>query len=252
MCGTTGSEATARLLDNIDGTVFTLGDNLNQSSSLDEFKNCYAPTWGRHKARTHPVIGNHDNDTSNASGYYEYFGERAGEAGKGYYAYDVGAWQIVVLNSEIDTSEHSEQAEWLRTTLATRRAQCTIAMAHRPLFSSGPHGRDGDQEKMRALWNILYDYDVDLMLSGHDHDYERFAPQNPNGERDDARGIRQFVVGTGGAAPFPFGEPQPNSEKRITGPFGVLKLTLHETSYAWEFVSIAPLLFKDSGTGECH
>lgn len=252
VCDARGDEATAGILDNIEGTVFTLGDNVYPNGTLEQFQKCYEASWGRHKARTRPVPGNHDYNTGGARGYFEYFGARAGDPTRGYYSYKLGVWHILVLNSEIETDENSAQVQWIRDELAQQPTTCTVAMFHRPLFSSGPHGRDGSGEKTRALWNVLYENNVDVILNGHDHDYERFAPQNPQGERDDARGIRQFVVGTGGASPYIFGDPKANSEKRITGPFGVLKLTLHATSYDWEFISIAPLLFKDSGTGECH
>lgn len=252
VCNARGDEATADLLDDIEGTVFTLGDNVYPNGTLEQFMECYEPSWGRHKTRTRPVPGNHDYNTGGARGYYAYFGERAGDPTRGYYSYTLGAWHIIVLNSEIETGENSEQVAWLRDDLALHPTRCTVAMFHRPLFSSGPHGRDGSGDKTRALWEVLYENDVDVILNGHDHMYERFAPQNPRGERDDARGIRQFIVGTAGAAPYGFGAPKPHSEKRIAGPFGVLKLTLHETRYAWEFVTIAPLLFNDSGSGECH
>lgn len=252
VCRATGDEATARILDRIEGTVFTLGDNVYLNGTAEEFQTCFQESWGRHKARIRPVPGNHDYNTPNATGYYAYFGEAAGDPTKGYYSYDLGAWHIVVLNSEVDTELNSAQAQWLREDLAAHPALCTVAMMHRPLFSSGPHGRDGSGEKSRPLWEVLYENNVDLILNGHEHTYERFAPQNPQGEPDVARGIRQIVVGTGGAVPYPFGEPKPNSEKRIAGPFGVLKLTLHETAYDWNFVSVAPLLFGDRGTGECH
>lgn len=252
VCAATGDNATAQLLDNIDGIVFTLGDNVYPNGSAEQFQECYEPTWGRHKARTYPIPGNHDYNTGGAKAYYDYFGARAGEPGKGYYSFDVGAWHIVALNSEIETGENSAQVEWLRDDLAQHPAQCTLALFHRPLFSSGPHGRDGSGEKTRALWNVLYENNADVILSGHDHDYERFAPQNPQGARDDARGMRQFVVGTGGAVPYVFRDIQPHSEKRIAAMFGVLKVTLHERSYDWQFVPITRGLFGDSGTGECH
>lgn len=251
VCGAAGDEATARILDGIEGTVFTLGDNVYPSGTLEEYQTCYEESWGRHKARTRPVPGNHDYN-SGGQGYYDYFGAVAGEPGRGYYSYDLGAWHVIVLNSEIETGEGSGQIEWLRADLQAHPATCTIALMHRPLFSSGPHGRDGSGEKVRPLWEVLYENNADVVAGGHDHNYERFARQNPQGEIDEARGIRQFVAGTGGAAPYPFGDVKPNSERHIAGPFGVLKLTLHATSYDWEFVSIAPLLFKDSGTGECH
>ena len=252
VCGATGDEATAQLIEKIDGLVFTLGDNVYPNGSAKQFQECYAPTWGKFKARTYPIPGNHDYNTGGAQAYYEYFGARAGEAGKGYYSFDVGAWHIVALNSEIETDENSAQVQWLRDDLAQHSAQCTLAMFHRPLFSSGPHGSDGSGIKTRVLWDVLYENNADVILNGHDHAYERFAPQNPNGERDDARGIRQFVVGTGGAVPYTFREIKPNSEKRIPMMFGVLQLTLHETSYDWKFIPVTGMFFADSGQGECH
>ena len=252
VCSAKGDEATAQLLDNIDGIVFTLGDNVYPNGSPEQFRDCYAPSWGRHRARTYPAPGNHDYNTGGAKGYYDLFGARAGEPDKGYYSYNVGAWHIIVLNSEIETGEDSAQVQWLRDDLAQHPAKCTLAMFHRPLFSSGPHGRDGSGEKTRALWDVLYEYNADVILNGHDHDYERFAPQDPHGNADAARGIRQFVVGTGGAAPYPFGEIKPNSEARRTGHLGVMKLTLHATSFSWEFIPVMGALFGDSGQGECH
>jgi hypothetical protein len=252
VCNASGDEATAQLLDKIDGAIFTLGDNVYPNGSPEQFQNCYDPTWGRFKARTYPAPGNHDYNTAGAKGYYGYFGARAGDPTQGYYSYDVGAWHIIVLNSEIDTGENSAQGQWLRDDLQKHPASCTLAMFHRPLFSSGPHGDDGSGAKTRPLWDVLYQNNADVILNGHDHDYERFAPQDPNGKADAQRGIREFVVGTGGAAPYVFRVIKPNSEKRIAGAFGVLKLTLHATSYDWEFVSVAPLLFHDSGTSVCH
>ncbi|MBI4674060.1 MAG: metallophosphoesterase [Chloroflexi bacterium] len=252
VCDAQGDEATARLLDNLEGIVFTLGDNVYPNGSPEQFQKCYEPTWGRHKARTYPVPGNHDYNTGGAKGYYDYFGARAGDPKKGYYAYDVGAWRIIALNSEMDTGENSAQVQWLRDDLAQHPTQCALAMFHRPLFSSGPHGRDGGGEKTRVFWQVLYENNADVILNGHDHDYERFAPQDPNGKADAARGIREFVVGTGGGVPYAFGEIKPNSEARRAGRFGVLKLTLRATSYDWEFIAVTGALFGDSGRGECH
>lgn len=252
VCEAKGDEATAQILDGIDGTVFTLGDNVYPKGTLQEFQDCYDPSWGRFKAHTHPVAGNHDYVTAGASGYYEYFGASAGDPARGYYAYDVGTWHIIVLNSEVATGENSVQVQWLREELTQHPTKCTLAMFHRPLFSSGPHGHDGSGDKTLPLWNVLYENDADVILNGHDHIYERFAPQDPQGKRDNASGIREFVVGTGGASPYPVKAVKPNSEKHFAGPFGVLKLTLHAASYDWEFVSVAPLVFRDHGTGECH
>ncbi|HZQ07214.1 MAG TPA: metallophosphoesterase [Anaerolineae bacterium] len=164
----------------------------------------------------------------------------------------MGAWHILALNSEIDTSANSPQVKWMRADLAAHPTLCTLAMFHRPLFSSGPHGYDGSGEKARPLWQVLYENNADLILNGHDHDYERFAPQDPLGNADPSRGIREIVVGTGGATPYMFGKIKPNSEVRRAPVLGVLKLTLHESSYSWEFVPTTFLLFRDSGTDKCH
>jgi hypothetical protein len=248
-CGLTSDEATSKLLDSIPGTVFTVGDNAYPYGTADEFAKCYASSWGRHKSRTRPVPGNHDYATGNASGYFGYFGASAGDPTKGYYSYGVGAWHIIALNSEIAVGAGSKQEQWLRADLAAHPAMCTLAYWHKPRFSSGPHNNDATYE---ALWQALYDGNADVVLNGHDHDYERFAPQDPLGRADAVRGIREFVVGTGGETLYPFTNIRPNSELRRTGVFGVLKLTLHATSYDWQFISAAGNTFTDSGTGACH
>lgn len=252
VCAAQGDEATAALLDQLPGTVFTLGDNVYSFGTAKEFANCYEPSWGRHKARTRPVPGNHDYATAGASGYYAYFGANAGEPGRGFYSYDLGAWHILALNSEVEMTEGSPQGQWLAADLAAHPAGCTLAMFHRPLFSSGPHGRDGSGAKTRALWDALYAAGVDVILNGHDHDYERFAPQDPQGRADPAHGIREFVVGTGGAFPYIFVSTRPNSEVRHAAQFGVLRLELHATSYDWEFIPASGGVFRDSGRGDCH
>ena len=244
-----GDEATAKLLDQIPGTVFTLGDNAYDLGTRSEFANCYDPTWGRHKARTHPAPGNHDYATARAAGYFGYFGASAGDPAKGYYAYNLGAWHIVVLNSEIAVGAGSAQEKWLRADLAAHTARCTLAYWHRPRFSSGPHGSD---PTFQPFWQALYDAHADVVLSGHDHDYERFAPQAPDGSADPVNGLREFVVGTGGASRYPFLLPQPNSEVREAATWGVLKLILHPSSYDWEFIPVAGESFTDAGSADCH
>jgi hypothetical protein len=249
-CDSDGDEATALLLDKIEGTVFTLGDNVYDDGWLWEFNDCYDPSWGRHKARTKPSNGNHETyGTSDMAGYFDYFGAVAGERGKGYYSYNIGAWHVIVINNMIDVAATSQQATWLKADLAANPTKCTLAYWHYPLFSSGDHG---NQTKMRPIFQILYDAGVDLVLTGHDHHYERFAKQTPNAVADPERGIREFVVGTGGASDYGVDNPQPNSEVRHTGTFGVLKLTLHPTAYTWEFVPIAGKTFTDAGTTACH
>jgi len=250
-CDSAGDTATAKLLDNISGTVFTVGDNAYESGSATEFANCYEPTWGRHKARTKPSVGNHEYRTPGASGYFGYFGARAGDPTKGYYAYDRGSWHVVVLNSNCaevgGCGRSSTQGQWLREDLAAHSNKCTLAYWHHPRFSSG-----GDESDVAPFWNALYKGGADVVLSGHDHNYERFAPQRPDGTLDRGRGIREFVVGTGGADFSTFDSIKPNSRARNDHTHGVLKLTLHPSSYEWKFVPVADETFTDSGTTACH
>jgi len=245
-----GDTATAALLDAIPGTVYTLGDNAYDSGTTTEFANYYDPTWGRHKARTKPSPGNHDYNTAGATGYYGYFGAAAGDPAKGYYSYDLGNWHIVVINSNIARGAGSAQEQWLRADLAASTKPCSLAYWHHPRFTSGAnHAPD---TSMGPVWQALYDFNADVVLSGHNHQYERFAPQNPSGQLDTTRGLREFVAGTGGASHYSFGTIQPNSEVRNGDTFGVLKLTLHSNSYDWKFVPEAGKTFTDSGTGTCH
>jgi len=244
------AEPTAALLDNIPGTVFTAGDNAYPDGSASDYASCYDPSWGRHKARTRPAPGNHDYQTSGATGYYNYFGAAAGPAGRGYYSYDLGAWHIVSLNSNVSMSAGSAQETWLRADLAASTKRCTIAYWHHPRFSSGSN--HGSSTQSAGVWQALYEAGAEIVISGHDHEYERFAPQTPSGAADPTSGIREFVVGTGGAGLYSFATPLPNSEVRDDASFGVLKLTLSDGSYAWEFIPIAGDSFRDSGSGTCH
>jgi len=248
-CSSNGDEATASLLDGISGTVFTAGDNAYENGTADEYANCYNPSWGRHKGRTHPASGNHDYNTSGASGYYGYFGSAAGDPSKGYYSYTLGAWHIVVLNSNIAMNAGSPQESWLRGDLAAHPVKCTLAVLHQPRFSSGPHG---SSPAVQPLWEALYAAGADVAVVGHDHLYERFAPQTPSGQLDAARGIREFVVGTGGAPLYPFAISAPNSQVKNNTTYGVLKLNLYSDHYDWQFVPIAGSSFTDSGSGACH
>lgn len=250
-----GAEATAKLIDSIPGTVFAVGDLAYPDGSDEQFAKCYGPTWGRFKDRTRPAPGNHEYHSDGASGYVRYFGTAAGDPKKGYYSYELGQWHIIALNSECDEvagcSATSVQGNWLKQDLEEHRAGCTLAYFHKPLFSSGlKHGNDLE---VKPLWDILYHFGADVVLNGHDHDYERFAPQDPNGTADSQHGIREFVVGTGGKNSHRvFGTAHPNSEVRQANTFGVLKLTLHPKSYDWEFVPEAGKTFTDSGTARCH
>jgi hypothetical protein len=250
-CGLQSDEATAALLDIIPGTVFTAGDHVHPAGSAEAFAQCYNPSWGRHKARTRPVPGNHDYAIPGAADYFAYFGAAAGDPTKGYYSYDLGAWHIIALNSMCNAAgcaQGSAQEAWLRADLAAHPTTCTLAYWHHPLFSS----RYGTDTQVQPLWQALYDAGADVVLNGHAHTYERFAPQTPHGQRDDARGIRSFMVGTGGAPLRPFATNQPHSEVRNNTTHGVLKLTLHATSYEWQFVPVAGQTFTDTGSTACH
>lgn len=242
-------EATALLLDEIDGTVFTAGDNVYPWGSAADYAGCYDPSWGRHRDRTRPVPGNAEYHTAGAAGYFEYFGARAGAAGEGYYSYDLGAWHIVALNSNVAMSAGAPQEQWLRADLAGSDRTCMLAYWHHARFSSGTD--HGSSTASAPLWEALYEAGAEIVLSGHDHGYERFAPQTPDGAADPERGIRQFVVGTGGGALDGFGTPQPNSEVRSSSAHGVLKLTLRPDGYDWEFVPVAGRTFTDRGSGSC-
>ena len=252
-CHNDGDEQTASLLDGIQGTVFTLGDNAYGDGSAENYASCYAPTWGRHRDRTRPVPGNHDYNTPGASGYFNYFGPSVGDPSQGYYSYDLGTWHIIALNSNCEDiggcGDNSAQVAWLRADLAAHPAQCTLAYEHHPRFSSSKHGND---DELQPIWTVLYDNGADVVLSGHDHVYERFAPQDPTGQSDPDRGIRQFVVGTGGAGLYEFKDIKPNSEVQNNETHGVLKMTLEPGSYTWEFVPVAGSSFTDSGTAPCH
>jgi hypothetical protein len=251
LCGPAreGADKTAQLLDQIAGTVFTAGDNAYPSGRAVDFQNCYGPTWGRHRDRTRPAPGNHDYESAGAAPYYEYFGENAGPAGLGYYTYDAGPWRVITLNSEINISSGSMQYQWLRTELQTRPTGCTAAIWHRPLFSSGPNG---DNRDMLDLWRLLFEFGVEIVVNGHDHLYERFAMQTPEGVPDASRGIRQFTVGTGGVPLYRMSRLKANSEVLSTSAHGVLKLTLSAGVYHWEFVPVLDAAFRDTGTGACH
>ena len=252
-CSSQGDQQTATLLDTITGTVITLGDNAYESGTARQFNNCYDPTWGRQKARTFPSVGNHEYLTHNAAGYFNYFGAAAGDPQKGYYSYDLGTWHIVVINANCSKvggcDANSPQGEWLSADLAAHPTVCTLAYWHQPRFSSGEHGNDTG---VKMIWQILYNAGADLVLNGHDHDYERFAPQDPNGVADPLNGIREFVVGTGGKGLRPIKRTIANSEVRNDNTFGVLKLTLHPTGYDWKFIPVAGKTFTDSGSGTCH
>ncbi|MGL5804626.1 MAG: metallophosphoesterase family protein [Xenococcaceae cyanobacterium] len=242
------------LIDANLSAVLPLGDNQYESGSLEAFQKSYDPTWGRVKSITRPVVGNHEYSTSGAYGYFRYFGAAVtGDWSKGYYSYNLGNWHIIALNSNCSQvegcGENSPQQKWLKADLAEHRKTCTLAYWHHPRFSSGMHGNDTDYD---IFWKDLYQAGVEVVLNGHDHDYERFAPQTPDAQADSTRGVRQFVVGTGGKSHYGFGKPEPNSEVRNADTYGVLMLTLHSNSYSWQFVPEAGKSFTDSGSDKCH
>jgi acid phosphatase type 7 len=252
-CGLKTDSATAKLLGKIPGTVYTLGDNVYDNGTRKEFRNCYDPTWGKYKKRTKPTAGNHDYYTNNAAPYYDYFGRRAGAPKRGYYSYNRGAWHIVALNSNCNKvggcGRGSRQGQWLRNDLAKNDAKCTLAYFHEPLFSSRQGTTTTD---VKPFWDMLHDDHADVILAGHAHSYERFAPQTPGGKYS-PNGIRQFVVGTGGKPPLEhFSDTAPNSQRKNDRTPGVLKLTLKSNSYEWKFVPIAGKTFRDSGSDACH
>jgi acid phosphatase type 7 len=251
-CGSDADDATAALVRaRPRAVVAALGDLAYARGRADEFTRCYHPSWGRFKQRTRPTPGNHEYLTEGASGYFEYFGRRAGVPGRGWYAYRLGAWQIVVLNSNCGEvggcARGSTQERWLRRVLASSRTRCTLAYWHHPRFSSGD--RHGATDDVEAFWRALYEAGADLVLTGHDHVYERFALQAWDGRPAPRRGLRQFVVGTGGAGLHGFEPPRANSQARLTS-YGVLVLGLAPGGYTWRFVDTDDRV-KDSGSAPC-
>jgi len=243
-------------LGRIGGAFFAAGDNAYSNGTYQDFVDCWGTSWGRYNAQMHPTTGNHeyhDVASSGAADYFRYFREQGvpvGDSAKYYYSYDLGYWHIVVLNTYIDMSTGSPQEQWLRADLAASSKQCTIAYMHYPRFSSGAN--HGSYSTVKPLWQALYDYGAEIAIAGHDHEYERFAPQTPSGQLDNAAGIRSFVVGTGGGGLYSFTTPLPNSEVRNASTFGVLKLTLGNGTFSWQFVPIGGQTFTDAGSGTCH
>ncbi len=244
---TSGATATANLLSRYpSATLLLFNGDATDTGAYSEFTNCFDTTYGQYKAQLRPVPGNHEYDTSGGSGYYTYYGTQAHSPG--YYSFEVGTWHLVALNSEIDLSATSAQIAWLKNDLTAHPSPCTLTYWHEPRWSSGNHG---DNTFVSALWQTLYDNNVDLVFNGHDHDYERFAPQNPSGVADTARGIREFVIGTAGAPPYAFATIRANSQVRMTGSYGVVQFTLHPSSYDWQWIG-ATGSFADAGTTACH
>jgi hypothetical protein len=243
-CNDSNDSKTAQLLGLVTPSyVFTLGDNVYSSGTSTEYKNCYHPTWGVWKSRTKPVPGNHEYQTSGAKGYFSYFGTPS------YYAYNAGDWRVYALNSEIDTSATSAQAQWLKKDLAANPRKCVMAYWHRARWSSGSdHGSDS---KTQALWSILYDAKAELVLSGHSHNYERFAPMNKSGGAVSV-GLQELVVGTGGAGHDGFSSVLSASRARNSNTYGVLRLFLTPVAYSWRFLPVSGQSYSDTGTIYCH
>ena len=253
-CTSTGDDATATLLDQNPGVVATLGDNAYPSGTPSEFAACYDPTWGRAKARTRPAAGNHDYYTPGAAGYFGYFGAAAGDPSTGYYSYDLGGWHVIVLNSTCSSvfggcGAGSPQEQWLRADLAANPARCTLAYWHHARFGSGRGSAIGAIE---PFWQALYEHGADVILAGHDHIYDRLAPQTPNGDPNAQYGIRSFVVGTGGHSHGRIVTRPPTSEVANADTFGILKLTLRSDGYDWLFLPEPGRTFTDAGSGRCH
>ncbi|NPV86120.1 MAG: alkaline phosphatase [Anaerolineae bacterium] len=254
ICGHDGDEQTAQLLANFPtAIIFTSGDNSNEDGTLLQYQKCFAPSWGKFLDRLRPSPGNHDLKDGNDMGYYAFFGGAAGESGKGYYSFDLGAWHIIALNSNCDWAGgcgiNSPQLAWLQSDLEAHPTACTLAYWHHPRWSSGFAGNDG---RLAPIWRTLYDHGVEIVVNGHEHHYERFAPQDAEGNPDPQKGIRQFVVGTGGAYLVGFSQPQPNSEIRDSSSFGIILFSLHPQSYTWEFIPAEGGTFRDQGAGDCH
>jgi hypothetical protein len=252
VCGAGGSMATGRLLDGQAGTVFVAGDIAYPDGTAEQFQNCYEPAWGRHKDRTRPAPGNHEYGSPGAAPYFAYFGANAGPSNRGYYMYRKGTWQVFSLNSNTESADRYAQLEWLGGALeAPGASACTVAYFHHPLFSSGAHGVVPSMPVVADFWRALYRAGADVIISAHEHFYERFAPQTAEGAPDPPFGIRQFIVGTGGA---PLTQPVrrvANSEA-VLSTFGVLRVTLETQSYRWEFLSSDGGAILDAGTGQCH
>lgn len=246
-----GAETTAKLLDGIDpDVVYTTGDNAYPDGAAGDYASFYEPTWGRHKAKTRPTPGNHDYGQPGAGPYFDYFGPLAGERGNGYYAYSLGSWRLYALNSNIPMGAGSPQETWLRLDLAANRPACALAYWHHPRFSAGVYA---DDVRSDGVWRALYDAGAEVVLTGHDHNYQRYAPMRPDGAVDPSRGIREFVVGTGGNGHYPLVPRLDGSrEAGDDQTHGVLMLTLSRYGYGWRFIPIRGLTFTDSGFGFCH
>lgn len=252
-CDNDRDERTAEILDTLPGTVLTLGDNVYQVGTLARYRACYGPSWGRHRYRTRPAVGDHDWHTHEGQDYFAWFGEAAGPPGLGYYVLQAGSWRVYVLNSELDLERGSAQHAWLESALQADRGRCQVAALHVPRFSTGgDHGSTQDEDIM-AAWRLLHQHRVELMLSGDDHIYERFRPMDPEGRLRPDDGVVQMVVGTGGMLGDTLNDtPERHSVVRAAGIAGVLRLSLADSSWAWRFIAAGDEDFLDEGSAACH
>jgi hypothetical protein len=246
VCGESAPAIVGQLLQRTLGEVFLAGDNAYPHGSAANYRDCFEPFFGHARDRWHPVPGNHEYESANAAPYFQYFGAAAGNPSLGFYRFVAGEWLVLMLNSEIAAGPGSPQYAFVREFLQGRPFRCQMAIWHRPLFTSGPNG---PWLQMRELWRLLDDHDVDVIVNGHEHFYERFSRQDADG-RPDANGIREFIVGTGGAPLYSFVRQTPNSSTRIAS-HGILRFTLRPDEYDWEFLDISGDV-GDSGSTPCH
>jgi hypothetical protein len=247
VCGSAAAVGTGQMLDELEGTILAVGDMAYRHGTAQEFETCYDPVWGRHKARTRPAPGNHEYESAAAQPYFDYFGSQAGPSGQGYYSFKSGDWLVLSLNSNLPVGNTTAQALWIRSELTANTSRCALAYFHHPLYSSGPNG---DNARLAGLWQLLYENGVDVIVSAHEHLYERYAPMSPDGQRNDTRGIRQFIVGTGGAGLYTVMRAHPQSEIQVIA-HGMLKLTLAAQSYSWEYLQLGGGK-SDVGNDACH
>jgi hypothetical protein len=247
MCGSAGTETTAQLAARLEGTLILAGDIAYLHGSAQDFARCFHPFWGQFSDRWFAVPGNHEYESANAQPFFDYFADAAGEAGRGYFAFYAGDWMVLMLNSMLSTGANSDQGQFVRRQLDSRRPRCAMAVWHHPLYSSGPNGPNG---QMHDLWEVLVDAGVEIVVNGHDHLYEHFGRQNADGQLS-VEGIRQFTVGTGGATLYPFVTVAANSQARISK-HGILRLALMPGSYRWEFLTTPGGTVEDSGSDVCR